>query len=188
MRNATEDRTRSLRDRMLGWLETGHVGETFADAELTRVADELIAERRAVRVTFPEHDGATALVACSPYDPPASPECVTNEPVKYLTSRFYPVHIDNRRIYNDPKRREMAASLDYPVKSVIGIKGARLNRFPCYRTFDVLPPVRATPGVCVHRFAITGDGHVLCDKCREDLTDHPDTPPSLRTAALNGGA
>jgi hypothetical protein len=59
----------------------------------------------------------------------------------WLKTRYYPVEIDARRIFDDPKRREADAGLDYRMPGCIGIRGERLNRFPCYQTFQVVEEV-----------------------------------------------
>ena len=63
----------------------------------------------------------------------------------FFKTRYYPVDIDAKIIYNDPKRRDCDAS-DYSTnpqyngKNTIGIKGARLNEFNCYRSFAIVDP------------------------------------------------
>lgn len=58
----------------------------------------------------------------------------------FLKSRYYPVDITNKIIYNDPKPREMDCSFSdkkYQGLGTIGIKGHRLNKYDCYKAFEV---------------------------------------------------
>lgn len=58
----------------------------------------------------------------------------------FLKSRYYPVDYANNIIYNDPKPREMDCSFSskkYQGLGTIGIKGARLNKYDCYKAFEV---------------------------------------------------
>ena len=59
-------------------------------------------------------------------------------PRTYLKSRYYPVNVDQKIIYNQPQKREMDCSwLDNPQypHGTIGIKGERLNRFKVYQSY-----------------------------------------------------
>lgn len=58
----------------------------------------------------------------------------------FLKSRYYPVNITNKIIYNDPQPREMdcsSSSRKYQNLGTIGLKGARLNKYDCYKAFEV---------------------------------------------------
>lgn len=59
----------------------------------------------------------------------------------FLKSRYYPVDITNKVIYNDPQKREMDCSFTskkYKGLGTIGLKGERLNKFDCYKSFQVV--------------------------------------------------
>lgn len=61
--------------------------------------------------------------------------------LQFYKTRYYPVDVTNRIIYNDPQKREMDCSFNsskrYKELGTIGIRGEYLNRFPCYRSFGV---------------------------------------------------
>lgn len=58
----------------------------------------------------------------------------------FLKTKFYPVDIHHKIIYDDPANRERDCSIDrgYRGKGTIGIKGDRLNQHACYREFTVI--------------------------------------------------
>lgn len=64
--------------------------------------------------------------------------------MRWLKSKYYPVNIDQKVIYNDPQRTEGACSLvgKYRSHHTIGIRGARLNQYACYEHFEVRPPLQ----------------------------------------------
>jgi len=58
----------------------------------------------------------------------------------FFKTRYYPVDIHAKVIYDDPQRTEGKCSVSdkYRDKGTIGIKGNRLNHFECYREFKVV--------------------------------------------------
>jgi len=58
----------------------------------------------------------------------------------FLKTKYYPVDINAKIIYDDPQRTEGKCSLNgnYRGKGTIGIKGQRLNAFSCYKEFKVV--------------------------------------------------
>jgi len=53
----------------------------------------------------------------------------------FLRSKFYPVDINNRIIYNTPKKRAWECEKRV---GIIATRGSRLNKFDCYKKFLVL--------------------------------------------------
>jgi hypothetical protein len=51
----------------------------------------------------------------------------------FLKSKYYPVDIDKKIIYNTPKNRDR----DCCSLGIIGIKGKRLNTYKCYLSFEI---------------------------------------------------
>lgn len=51
----------------------------------------------------------------------------------FLKSKYYPVDIDKKIIYNTPKHRYN----DCFLPGLIGIKGDRLNTYKCYLSFEI---------------------------------------------------
>jgi hypothetical protein len=66
---------------------------------------------------------------------------------KFLKSKYYPVDISNKIIYDHPANREMDCSVRRGYRDVgtIGIKGDRINSRPRYNSFTVAPPVSPRP-------------------------------------------
>lgn len=61
---------------------------------------------------------------------------------KFLKTKYYPVDVDKKVIYDDPKNRELDASLSseqYRGCNTIGLKGRQLNENKCYLSFSVVP-------------------------------------------------
>jgi len=58
----------------------------------------------------------------------------------FLKTKYYPVDIPRKIIYDDPANRERDCSIDrgYRGKGTIGIKGGRLNLHACYREFQII--------------------------------------------------
>ncbi|HBC93455.1 MAG TPA: hypothetical protein DCZ10_11335 [Pelotomaculum sp.] len=61
--------------------------------------------------------------------------------MQYFKTKYYPVNIDDKVIYNDPQKTEGACSVGrkYSLRETgtIGIKGTRLSECPCYRQYEV---------------------------------------------------
>lgn len=57
----------------------------------------------------------------------------------FQKTKYYPVDVQRRIIYNDPAKRERECSVErgYREKGTIGIKGERLNMFDCYKQFEI---------------------------------------------------
>jgi hypothetical protein len=64
------------------------------------------------------------------------------EPRQFLKSRYYPVDVERRIIYDDPAKREMDCSVrrGYRELGTIGIKGERINTRSCYQSYTIKPP------------------------------------------------
>ena len=66
----------------------------------------------------------------------------------FLRTKFYPVNIDRKIIYNDPKRTERECSVCRPYDMAkdqgvtIGLRGERLNQHLCYQSYQIQPPLR----------------------------------------------
>jgi len=54
----------------------------------------------------------------------------------YHKTKYYPVDINQRIIYNKPFARERDCAEIH--RGIIGIKGERLNRFKCYKEFKLV--------------------------------------------------
>lgn len=59
----------------------------------------------------------------------------------FFKTKYYPVDIHSKIIYDDPQRTEGKCSVSdkYRGKGIIGIKGQRLNTFECYKEFKIMP-------------------------------------------------
>lgn len=62
---------------------------------------------------------------------------------RFYVSRYYPVNVEDRIIYNDPQKTERACSVERPYagQHTIGIPGRRLNQYVAYRSYTVKPPL-----------------------------------------------
>lgn len=62
---------------------------------------------------------------------------------RFYVSRYYPVNIEDRIIYNDPQKTERACSVEPPYagQHTIGIPGRNLNQYAAYRSFTVAAPL-----------------------------------------------
>lgn len=61
--------------------------------------------------------------------------------MKFLKTKYYPVSVSNRVVYDDPQRCERdCCGGKYRGRGTIGIKGERLNGFRCYAEMQVAEP------------------------------------------------
>lgn len=63
----------------------------------------------------------------------------------FLRTKYYPVDLDNRVIYDDPKKKDLACFNCYPGIKTTGTRGARLNRYHVYRGFEIRPAPLPVP-------------------------------------------
>jgi hypothetical protein len=61
---------------------------------------------------------------------------------KFLKSKYYPVDVERRIVYDDPANREMDCSVrrGYRELGTIGIRGERINTRRCYLSYTIAPP------------------------------------------------
>lgn len=61
---------------------------------------------------------------------------------KFLKTKYYPVDVERKIIYNDPANREMDCSVrrGYRELGTIGVKGERINTRRCYEAYEIVQP------------------------------------------------
>ena len=64
--------------------------------------------------------------------------------MRFLKTKYYPVCLDTKKIFNDPHQRERDLAWKYKGQQpcIIGLKGKRLNEHDCYKKFEVIKPAQ----------------------------------------------